>query len=94
MPVKPIEGDSYPLGALPVGTTICLVQWYPDTDVVKVGNPELTAYNNSNVGVPYDECGHFKNGLIILVKEPLNLFDRYVILGYLVILIPLFLSII
>jgi len=36
MPVKPIEGDSYPLGALPVGTTICLVQWYPDSDVVKV----------------------------------------------------------
>ena len=36
MPVKPIEGDSYPLGALPTGTLVCLVQWLPDTDEVKV----------------------------------------------------------
>lgn len=35
-PIRPDIGNSYPLGALPVGTEICLVQWYPDTDVVKV----------------------------------------------------------
>ncbi len=29
IPVKPVLGNSYPLGALPVGTEICLVQWLP-----------------------------------------------------------------
>lgn len=28
IPVRPVEGDSYPLGALPTGTQICLVQWF------------------------------------------------------------------
>lgn len=35
-PVKPVEGDSYPLGALPLGTQICLVQWIYGEDTVKV----------------------------------------------------------
>jgi len=37
-PVKPVEGNAYPLGALPVGSDICQVQWYPDGDEVKVVN--------------------------------------------------------
>ncbi len=28
-PVKPVNGNSYPLGALPVGTTICLTEFLP-----------------------------------------------------------------
>jgi len=28
-PVKPVEGNGYPLGALPMGTTVCMVQSYP-----------------------------------------------------------------
>eukprot|EP00095_Tigriopus_kingsejongensis_P007923 maker-scaffold1210_size55525-snap-gene-0.25 protein:Tk07923 transcript:maker-scaffold1210_size55525-snap-gene-0.25-mRNA-1 annotation:"39s ribosomal protein mitochondrial" len=35
-PIRPIEGDSYALGALPVGTEICLVQWLPGTDRVEI----------------------------------------------------------
>ena len=36
-PVRPIEGDSHPLGALPVGTEVCLVQWPdPESDEVKI----------------------------------------------------------
>ncbi len=34
--VKPVEGNGYPLGALPVGTTICLVQQIPDSLWVEV----------------------------------------------------------
>lgn len=29
MPIRPVEGDSHPLGALPMGTTICLVEAWP-----------------------------------------------------------------
>lgn len=35
-PVRPIEGDSYPLGALPAGTSICLVQWGVGSEEVKI----------------------------------------------------------
>ena len=36
-PIRPKEGDSHPLGALPPGTDICLVQWpSPDSDEVKI----------------------------------------------------------
>jgi len=30
IPIKPENGNSYPLGALPIGTTICLLQKFPD----------------------------------------------------------------
>jgi len=39
-PVRPVEGNGYPLGALPVGADICQVQWYPDGDEVKIVNAE------------------------------------------------------
>ena len=26
-PIRPVEGDSHPLGALPLGTTVCQVQY-------------------------------------------------------------------
>uniref|UniRef100_T1IUW4 Uncharacterized protein n=1 Tax=Strigamia maritima TaxID=126957 RepID=T1IUW4_STRMM len=29
IPVRPIEGDSHPLGALPLGTVVCCVEKYP-----------------------------------------------------------------
>jgi len=28
-PIRPVEGDSHPLGALPMGTTVCLVEAWP-----------------------------------------------------------------
>ena len=28
-PIRPTEGDSHPLGALPTGTTVCLVEAWP-----------------------------------------------------------------
>jgi large subunit ribosomal protein L2 len=43
IPVKPVEGNSYPLGALPVGTEVCLVQWYPDSSEINVYNEEDSA---------------------------------------------------
>jgi len=39
-PVRPVAGNGYPLGALPVGTEICQVQWYYGTDVVRIINAE------------------------------------------------------
>lgn len=33
IPVKPVPGNSYPLGALPTGTQVCLVQKYPHKPV-------------------------------------------------------------
>jgi len=39
-PVKPIAGNGYALGALPVGTDVCMVQWLPDGDEVRVKNSE------------------------------------------------------
>ena len=39
-PVRPVEGNGYPLGALPVGADICMVQWYPDSDEIKIFNSE------------------------------------------------------
>ena len=36
-PIRPKEGDSHPLGALPIGTEICFVQWpTPDSNEVKI----------------------------------------------------------
>ena len=36
-PIRPKEGDSHPLGALPIGTDICFVQWpTPDSNEVKI----------------------------------------------------------
>ena len=36
-PIRPIEGDSHPLGALPTGTDVCFVQWPdPDSNEVKI----------------------------------------------------------
>ena len=40
MTVKPLEGNSHPLGALPVGTEICMVQQIPGEG--KVCNDVLT----------------------------------------------------
>ena len=28
-PIRPVEGDSHPLGALPTGTQVCLVEMWP-----------------------------------------------------------------
>ena len=28
-PIRPTEGDSHPLGALPTATTVCLVEAWP-----------------------------------------------------------------
>jgi len=39
-PVRPVPGNGYPLGALPVGADVCQVQWLPDSDEVKVINAE------------------------------------------------------
>lgn len=38
MTVKPLEGNSHPLGALPVGTQICLVQYVPGEEKVMIKN--------------------------------------------------------
>ena len=36
-PIRPKEADSHPLGALPIGTEVCLVQWpTPDSNEVKI----------------------------------------------------------
>ena len=32
IPLKPVVGNSYPVGALPMGTQICLMQCYPGSD--------------------------------------------------------------
>jgi len=40
-PIRPKEGDSHPLGALPIGTEICFVQWpSPDSNEVKIKDPK------------------------------------------------------
>ena len=49
-PVKPVQGNGYPLGALPVGTNVCLVQWFPDSDTVKVYSAEESASIVRKVG--------------------------------------------
>ena len=44
-PIRPIEGDSHPLGALPVGTEVCFVQWpSPDSDEVKIAGNICVQY--------------------------------------------------
>ena len=48
IPVKPIEGNSYPLGALPAGTRVCLLQKYHDS-VVK-SEQDLYYYNENTSG--------------------------------------------
>jgi len=49
-PVKPVAGNGYPLGALPVGTDVCLIQWLPDGDEVRVFNAEESAKLVRKVG--------------------------------------------
>ena len=48
IPVKPIVGNSYPLGALPTGTQVCLVQKFHDV-VAKVCQ-DLYFYNENTSG--------------------------------------------
>ena len=48
IPVKPVIGNSYPLGALPTGTQVCLLQKYHDT-VVK-SEKDLYFYNENSSG--------------------------------------------
>jgi len=33
-PIRPVEGDSHPLGALPIGTTVCMVEKWPGEGAV------------------------------------------------------------
>merc|ERR1719414_824843 len=33
-PIRPVEGDSHPLGALPIGSTVCLVEKWPGEGAV------------------------------------------------------------
>ena len=54
IPVKPIEGNSYPLGALPTGTQVCLVQKYHDKrpdETKTIIKPEMYFYNESTYGL-------------------------------------------
>ena len=48
IPVKPIEGNSYPLGALPSGTRVCLLQKYHDS--VAKSEKDLYYYNENTSG--------------------------------------------
>jgi len=49
-PIKPVSGNGYPLGALPVGTDVCMVQSLPDGDEVKIINAEESVKITRKVG--------------------------------------------
>jgi len=55
IPVKPIVGNSYPLGALPAGTQVCLVQKYHD--VVAKERQDLYFYNENTSGTLIRKVG-------------------------------------
>jgi len=60
IPVKPIEGNSYPLGALPTGTQVCLVQKYHDKrpdETKAIIKPEMYFYNESTYGLIKNKVG-------------------------------------
>ena len=42
-PIRPVEGDSHPLGALPMGTTVCLVEKWPGEGAWFAKNAEENA---------------------------------------------------
>ena len=42
-PIRPVEGDSHPLGALPTGTTVCLVEKWPGEGAWFAKNAEESA---------------------------------------------------
>ena len=42
-PIRPVEGDSHPLGALPMGTTVCLVEKWPGEGAWFAKNAEESA---------------------------------------------------
>ena len=45
IPLKPQVGNSYPVGALPIGTQICLLQCFPGSDF-----PDIFFWKNQAVG--------------------------------------------
>jgi len=49
-PIRPIEGDSHPLGALPTGTTVCLVEKWPGEGAWFAKNAEESAKIMRRVG--------------------------------------------
>jgi len=55
IPVKPIEGNSYPLGALPSGTRVCLLQKYHDS--VAKSEKDLYYYNENTSGTLLKKLG-------------------------------------
>ena len=42
-PIRPVEGDSHPLGALPIGSTVCLVEKWPGEGAWFARNAEENA---------------------------------------------------
>jgi len=49
-PIRPVEGDSHPLGALPIGTTICQVEKWPGEGAWFAVNAEENAKILRRVG--------------------------------------------
>ena len=52
IPIKPIISNSYPVGALPTGTQICLLQKYPGSDY-----PDVMFRTDKNPGVVMRKVG-------------------------------------
>ena len=49
-PIRPLEGDSHPLGALPLGTVVCLVEKWPGEGAWFAKNAEENAKILRKVG--------------------------------------------
>ena len=52
IPIKPATNNSYPVGALPIGTQISLLQMYPESDY-----PDIMFRTNENPGVVARKVG-------------------------------------
>ncbi|KER24140.1 hypothetical protein T265_08128 [Opisthorchis viverrini] len=55
IPVSPREGDAYPVGALPVGTSVCLVELYPGEGAIRcraAGTSASVVRRGKHVGDP------------------------------------------
>ena len=65
-PIRPKAGDSHPLGALPVGTQICMVQWpSPNSDQVKIKGKLLIAYVRRIICLTLIKSDHAKVFIIL-----------------------------
>ena len=59
IPVKPVVGNSYPVGSLPQGTQICLLQKYANKVSTDAG--DLTFYNENTYGTIVRKVGYYNH---------------------------------